>query len=181
MRGKTLQRFIDRGLRAQLRTGNLIAGQLYVALDFFPNEPRVQMDLAKAPLEIPTVSGGFAELETSIGNIARKIEKLPFDDMGESIKSIVDTLDITLGNINSLVERIDSEFAPELRETLEKAQAALDAVQGALSDEAPLRGDLRGTLRDVTRAAEAIRNLADYLERHPESLLKGKREEEPSR
>jgi paraquat-inducible protein B len=101
--------------------------------------------------------------------------------MGAGLKSIVNTLDITLRNINSMVERVDAELAPELRETLEKAQAALDAVQGALSDEAPLRGDLRGTLRDVTRAAEAIRNLADYLERHPESILKGKREEEPSR
>ena len=179
MRAKTLQRFIDRGLRAQLRTGNLIAGQLYVTLDFFPNEPKVQVDLAKAPLEIPTVSGGFAELETSIGNIARKIEKLPFDEMAAGVKSIVNTLDITLRNINSMVERVDAELAPELRETLEKARSALGAVQGALSGEA--QGDLRGTLRDVTRAAEAIRNLADYLERHPESLLKGKREEEPSR
>jgi paraquat-inducible protein B len=179
MRAKTLQRFIDRGLRAQLRTGNLIAGQLYVTLDFFPNEPRVQVDLAKAPLEIPTVSGGFAELETSVGNIARKIERLPFDEMAAGVRSIVDTLDLTLRNINSMVERVDAELAPELRETLEKAQAALGAVQGALSGEA--QGDLRGTLRDVTRAAEAIRNLADYLERHPESLLRGKREEEPSR
>jgi paraquat-inducible protein B len=181
MRAKTLQRFIDRGLRAQLRTGNLITGQLYVTLDFFPNEPKVQVDLAKAPLEIPTASGGFAELQTSIENIARKIEKLPFDEMAAGVKSIVDTLDITLRNINSMVERVDAELAPELRETLEKARAALDAVQGALSSEAPLQGDLRGTLRDVTRAAEAIRNLADYLERHPESLLRGKREEEPSR
>jgi paraquat-inducible protein B len=177
MRMKTVQRFIDRGLRAQLRTGNLITGQLYVTLDFFPNERKARLDLARAPLEIPTVSGGFGELQSSLESIARKIEKLPLDEMAEGFNTAVATLDDTLRNVNTLVSRADAELAPELRETLAKARAALGTVQGALAEEAPLQGDLRGTLRDVTRAAEAIRNLADYLERHPESLITGKREE----
>ena len=99
----------------------------------------------------------------------------------DDLKRIVATLEVTLRNVNALVQRVDREIAPELRQTLESARAALGQAQGALSDEAPLQGDLRGTLRDVTRAAEAIRNLADYLERHPESLLRGRRDEEPTR
>jgi paraquat-inducible protein B len=181
MRAQTVQRFVDRGLRAQLKTGNLITGQLYVTLDYFPNEPKVQIDLAAAPLELPTASGGFTELQSSVESIVRKIEKLPLDEIGADIRNIVKTLDATLRNVNALVERVDSEIAPELSQTLESARSALGQVQGALSDEAPLHGDLRGTLRDVARAAEAIRNLADYLERHPESLLRGRRDEEPSR
>jgi paraquat-inducible protein B len=178
VRAQTLQRFIDRGLRAQLKTGNLITGQLYVTLDYFPSEPKVRIDLAAAPLEIPTASGGFTELQTSLETIVKKIEKMPLDEMGTDLKEIVKTLDQTMRGVNALVTRVDTEIAPELRETLERAQGALGQVQGVLSDEAPLQGDLRGTLRDVGRAAEAIRNLADYLERHPESLLRGRGDEE---
>jgi paraquat-inducible protein B len=181
VRAQALQRFVDRGLRAQLKTGNLITGQLYVTLDYFPNEPKVKIDLAAAPLEIPTASGGFTELQTSLENIVHKIEKMPLDEMAADLKNVVATLDVTLRNVNALVERMDSEIAPELRQTLEAARSALGQAQGALSEDAPLQGDLHGTLRDVGRAAEAIRNLADYLERHPESLLRGRREEEPRR
>ena len=181
VRAKTLQRLVDHGLRAQLKTGNLITGQLYVTLDFFPNEPKARIDLAKTPLEIPTASGGFTELQSSVENVVRKIEKLPLDEIGADLKNIVKTLDATLRNVSALVERVDTEIAPELRQTLESARGALGRVQGALSEDAPLQGDLHGTLRDVARAAEAIRNLADYLERHPESLLRGRRDEEPSR
>jgi paraquat-inducible protein B len=179
IRAQALQRFIDRGLRAQLKTGNLITGQLYVTLDYFPNEPKVKIDLAAAPLEIPTASGGFTELQTSVENIVHKIEKMPLDEIAGDLKNIVATLDVTLRNVNALVERMDTEIAPELRQTLEAARGALGQAQDALSQDAPLQGDLHGTLRDVGRAAEAIRNLADYLERHPESLLRGRREEEP--
>src|SRR5581483_3684365 len=82
VRARTLQRPVDHGLRAQLKTGNLITGQLYVTLDFFPNEPKAQIDLAKAPLELPTASGGFTELQSSLENVVKKIEKLPLDQMG---------------------------------------------------------------------------------------------------
>jgi paraquat-inducible protein B len=180
MRAKTVQRFIERGMRAQLGTGNLVTGQLYVTLDFFPGAPRATMNLAKAPLEIPTISGGFSELQTSIENIARTLEKIPFVEVVADFKKMVNTLDTSLHKVDTLVERLDTEIAPELRATLEEARATLQQAQGMLSEDAPMQGDLRGTLRDVTRAADAIRNLADYLERHPESLLRGK-QEEPSR
>jgi len=181
VRAKILQGLVEHGLRAQLKTGNLITGQLYVTLDFFPNERKAQIDLAKAPLELPTASGGFTALQSSVENIVRKIEKMPLDEIAADLKNIVKTLDATLKNVNALVGRVDTEIAPELRQTLEAARAALGQAQGALSGDAPLQGDLHGTLRDVGRAAEAVRNLADYLERHPESLLRGRRDEEPSR
>jgi len=84
---------------------------------------------------------------------------------------------VTLKEVNTLVSRMHTELAPELRATLEEARATLNRAQGLLAEDAPLQGDLRTTLRDVSRAAQAVRDLADYLERHPESLLRGKREE----
>jgi paraquat-inducible protein B len=179
MRAQFLQRFIDRGLRAQLRTGNFITGQSYITLDFFPKAARARMDPGRTPLEIPTVPGGLEEIQASITGLLQKLDKLPLDRVAADASEALGALRQTLHDVSRVAGRIDAEIAPELRSTLEQARATLDQAQGVLSQDAPLQGDLRGTLREVTRAAEALRSLADYLERHPESILRGKREEPP--
>jgi paraquat-inducible protein B len=73
------------------------------------------------------------------------------------------------------MEKLANEVAPELRTTLEQARKTLSSAQEMLSTDSPTQGDLRETLQEVTKAAETVRALADYLERHPESLLRGKR------
>jgi len=178
IRAQTLQRFINRGLRAQLRTGNLVTGQLYISLDFFPNTQPVRVvSRSEEPLEIPTVPGGLEEIQNSLTALLQKLDKIPLDEMAGDLRDSARNLQLALSEISRLVSRFDDQIAPELVSTLQQARGAIEQAQGALSQDAPLQGDLHGTLREVTRAAESIRSLADYLERHPESLLRGKREE----
>ncbi len=176
-RAETLQRFVDRGLRAQLRTGNLLTGQGYISLDYCPKEPKVKIDRSKTPLEIPTVPGGFEELQTAVTNVAKNLEKVPFQEVAADFRKGVASLEATLKEVNTVATRLHTEIAPEFRATLEEARATLVKAQGLLAEDAPLQGDLQTTLREVSRAARAVRDLADYLERHPESLLRGKQEE----
>ena len=46
---------IAHGVRAQLRTGNLLTGALYVAFDFFPNAPPASVDWSQKPVQLPTI------------------------------------------------------------------------------------------------------------------------------
>lgn len=172
---RRMQRFVARGLRAQLRSANLLTGQLYVALDFFPKAAPARFDPAKVPPEIPTVAGSLAELQESIGNIVRTLEKVPFDRLVADLRQSLRTLEGTLKRADALMGRLSSEVAPELRTTLEQARRTLAAAQQVLANDSPVQGDLRETLQEVTKAAESVRALADYLERHPESLIRGKR------
>jgi paraquat-inducible protein B len=55
----------------------------------------------------------------------------------------------------------------------------MDGANQVLSRDAPVQLDLRETLREVSRAAQSLRVLGDYLEQHPESLIRGKREDKP--
>ena len=51
-----MQRLVEqRGLRAQLRSGNLLTGQLFVAFDFFPNAPKAKIDWSREPVELPVM------------------------------------------------------------------------------------------------------------------------------
>ena len=75
-RAAVLRRLIEeRGLRAQLKSGSLLTGQLYVALDYYPGAAKVKVDLRNDEVELPVVPGTFAVLETKLTSILEKIER----------------------------------------------------------------------------------------------------------
>jgi len=88
-------------------------------------------------------------------------------------------LNRTLQDSDKLVTRLDAEVAPQARATLEEARRTLNSAERTLARDAPLQQDLRGALHELSRAAQSLRLLAEYLERHPEALIRGKREEKP--
>lgn len=163
-----LGRLVERGLRAQLRSGNLLTGQLYVALDFAPKSAPVQVNLARRPLEIPTLASNLDQIQTQIAGLVERLDKLPLEDIGNNLRD-------TLKSADGLIKQLDSDLAPEAKKTLNDVRQTLDAVNGSLvSPEGPLGQDLQNTLREAERAARSLRNLGDYLQRHPEALLRGK-------
>jgi paraquat-inducible protein B len=170
-----LDRLVARGLRAQLKSANLLTGQLYVALDFFPKAPKATIDWSKKPVQLPTAPGALEDIQQTLGNIAGKLEKVPFDTIGADASRALKTLDTTLKSANSTLGQVDKTVVPELRGTLEQARKALGNAERTLSSDAPVQQDLRDTLDEVGRAARTLRDLADYLSRHPESLIRGKR------
>ena len=66
-----------------------------------------------------------------------------------------------------------------MRKTLGEVRKTLGGANQVLAGDAPVQLDLRETLREVSRAAQSLRVLSDYLEQHPESLIRGKREDKP--
>jgi paraquat-inducible protein B len=102
---------------------------------------------------------------------------VPFDQIAEDLHKALVDLRATLKKVDSLTQHIDTEITPEMRAAIEQARKTLGAAQQVLSSDSPVQGDLRDTLEQVNRAAESLRALTDYLERHPESLLRGRREE----
>ncbi|MGS0741324.1 PqiB family protein [Glaciimonas sp. GG7] len=172
-----LQFMIGRGLRAQLRTGNLLTGQIYVALDFFPKAPPVTVDVAKTPLELPTIPNSLDEIQSQIAEIARKLSKVPFDQIAGDLQKTLGTLNRTLTNAEQLTKTLNTDVAPEIAAAMKDVRKTLTSAQHTLSEDAPLQQDIRQTLQEVSRSAASVRVLTDYLERHPESLLRGKKEE----
>ncbi|MFT4174232.1 MAG: MlaD family protein [Herbaspirillum sp.] len=171
-------RMIEGGLRGQLRTGSLITGQLYVALDFFPKAEKVKFNIQQRPAEIPTVAGDLQELQTTLSSIAGKIDKIPFEQLSTDLHHAINSLDTTLKSSDALLQRLNNEVAPGLRDTLQDARKTLDSANRVLGQDSPTQSDLRDTLREVSRAAASVRTLTDYLDRHPEALIRGRRPED---
>ena len=174
-----LQRLVSNGLKAQLRTGNLLTGQLFVALDFVPGSTTIAssaMLAADGSVRLPTTPGTLSEIQPQIAEIVQKISKIPFDEIGRDLRS-------TLASTSNAITRLTPEAQKalvEVQRTLARTQTSLDNLDRNVIDaNAPVQRGLDDTLQELQRTARALRVLSDYLQQHPESLLRGKPSDPP--
>jgi paraquat-inducible protein B len=169
-----LDNLVQHGLRAELKTGNLLTGQKFVALDLYQEAPTDRVDWNEQPAIFPTISAGLEDIQDSVGSIMRKFDKVPFDQLSTKLVTTMATLEQTLKSADHLLQTVNGSLAPQVQATLAEAQAAMKNAKEILAQDAPLSSDLGATLLEVSRAAKSINALVDYLERHPEALLRGK-------
>jgi paraquat-inducible protein B len=176
-RQQAMDVLVKGGLRAQVRTGSLLTGQLYVAIDFFKDAKPAQVAWNEKPPRFPTVEGAFTGIEENITQITKKIAAMPIEDIGKDTKKALETFNATLKTVDEAIKHLDTKVTPELHDALVDLRNSLAKVDGLLAQDAPLQEDLRNALREVSRAAASARVLFDYLELHPDSVIRGKPEE----
>jgi paraquat-inducible protein B len=176
---KLVDSLVAHGLRAELKSANLLTGQKYVDLDMHADAPAEKVWWNEEPFVFPTVSNGLDEIQDSMGSIARKLSKVPFDQISFRLLSTMTSLEQTLKSTDQLMRHVDGSIAPQVEAALAEAQAAMKNAKDLLAQDAPLQSDLGATLLQLSRAAKSVTALVDYLERHPESLLRGKPGDSP--
>jgi paraquat-inducible protein B len=160
MRRRLIDSLVSHGVRAQLRMGNLLTGAVYVALDVFKGTPPAKVDWSQKPVELPTVPGQLEQVEASVENVIKKIDKMPLQEIGDNLNKALVDLDPALISA---------------RETLVAAHGTLGNATNLMAPNSVQFEELDSTLQEVSRAARSVRVLADYLERHPEALIRGKK------
>jgi paraquat-inducible protein B len=180
----SLAGLVERGLRAQMRSANLLTGQQYISLEFVSGARKASMNVSRSPPEIPTVPGTAQELQATIASIAKKLDSIQFEKIGADVQTTLQTATKTL-------DRVDREVTPAVRDTmveakeamidarkaLVKASSAMASVERTAAGAEALPLEASDALREIARAAESFRVLADYLERHPEAVIRGKKQE----
>ena len=185
-------RLVERGLRAQLKLVNLLTGQLAVSLNIYPDVPKAALVYGGKYPEMPTLPTPLEEIAGTVSRLLKKIDQLPLDRIAgglerdlntldstlKSADASLKTLDETLADMQKLVRNIDAEMAPEATAAIEELRRTLTALQGNFGADSPLSSDARQAFDEFAKAARSMRTLTDYLERHPESLLRGKKGDE---
>jgi paraquat-inducible protein B len=120
------------------------------------------VDWSQQPVQLPTVPGQLQATEETVENILKKVDKMPLQEIGDNLNKAIANLNLTLVT----------------------ARGALDSTNSMVSNANHLVGpnsmqaqELDTTLQAVAGAASSVRVLADYLERHPETLIRGKKGE----
>jgi paraquat-inducible protein B len=170
----------DRGLRAQLETGSLLTGELYVGFEYVPNAPKPKIDWTMEPLELPVASGGLASIEAKLNSILTKVDNMPLAEIGVNVKNALGTLNQTLKQADTLLSRVDTELLPEGTKTIEAMHRAIvDADRALVGKDSPTVQDLHDMMAELTDAARSVRIFVSYLQQHPSMLIRGKKEEHP--
>ena len=149
---------IKEGLRARLASQSYLTGQLRIDLVMLPDTKIVMFESPKKENipQIPTVLSQKEEL-------VRGLNKIRIQETLEKINTVADTLGKEL---------------PVLIPTLTQSAENLDKTLAQIAQNSEeTMSNLNETLHNVSDAAKSIENLTDYLERHPESLIKGKKGE----
>jgi paraquat-inducible protein B len=170
---RLVEQLVARGLRAQPRTGNLLTGQLYIALDFIPGARPVRFAANAQTLEIPTVPGGTQELQQKLAAVVAKIDRLPIEEIGQQLHTDLVDLHRTLGDFRT-------QALPAGTASLQSLRTTLDRVNETLADDSSWRERVDQTLDEARRSLQSLRSLTDYLDRHPEAVLRGRHPSQPA-
>jgi paraquat-inducible protein B len=198
-----LRALVRERMRVVLDTSSFLTGEKELALEYAPGATPASVATEGPTLILPGEAHDIGRLTTTLGSIAAKIDRIPFEAIGEhashalaSIDHVVSgpelaralsDLDQALRQVSELARQAKADMGPALArlpaisEKLERAADNAQAVFGeaGYGSDSTTQRNLERMLDQVADAARSIRLLADFLNRHPEALVSGRRENEP--
>lgn len=191
---------VKSGLRARLELQSFVTGQLYVGFDFYPDTPVKLMGFESEYPELPTIPSVSQEVESTVRGLVARLQELPLTEIANNLNESVASLKSLLSSpdLEAAVAQLD-DTVTETREmvtdargllddvgaqvdpvaggavaALDQARATLATIDGAVQPDSEVRYELARALEEMTEAANAIRRLADYIERNPSSVVFGR-------
>ena len=194
------KRLVAHGMRAELETTSYVTGALAVSFDFLPNPPPAQLTFEGTDMVLPTLGGGVGSLVTSATQILQSVNAIPFAQIGNNASTLLATLNTTLGgpelkqavtaatgtliDLQGLIKRTDAGLSPlmrrlpeistDLEQTLGRANQLVGSVDTGYGSNSQFSRDLERLMSQFNDAARSIRLLTDFLDRHPEALIRGR-------
>ena len=202
---KNMPKLIKHGLRARLGMQSLITGKLLIEIDVYPDTPVNLKNINKEYTEIPTIPSTTSKLaqaleKLNLEEIQNKLESAlaGIDNLfrNPDLTASIEALKGTLQRAQKFITRVDGHVDPlakDARKTVKdigklandvngrvkavttSLDKTLSAARGVISEDAPLVVELESTLKEISAMSRSIRQLADYLEQHPETLIRGKK------
>lgn len=166
-RHAVLERMVSQGFRAQLKSGNLLTGQLLVALDLHKNAPPAQIVWQEPYPEFPTIPTPLEEITADLTNIVQKIDRIPLDQIGADLRD-------SLGAMSELTRQLNQDVIPKLNDALVSADRTLASANSMVGIDSPVNQELRRALVELTETTRSLGLAADQFEREPESVLRGR-------
>ncbi len=166
---RSLSWMIDRGMRAQLRTANLLTGQLYIALDEFPKAPRVANSGGGLPLNIPTIpADDLGKIQEQVSSIVAKIDKMPIEEIGKELNN-------ALRQLTQFTASLDKSVVPELNATMAQLRKSLKDFDALIEPGSPMTNQFDALVEELTKASRSLRQLTDTIQKQPDSIIMGRK------
>ena len=178
------RRLVHRGMRAQLQTASYLTGQKTLALGLVPNAPKAELTKDGDDWVIPSAGGGLDNILSAAGDIAAKLDRIPLDEIGANLNATLRSASGAMGSVQELARKADSGLSPalarlpslmtSLQDAVAKAGRAVGSLDTSYGKDSQFSREVERALVQVGDTARSVRLLADYLDQHPEALVRGR-------
>jgi len=189
---------VHEGMRAVLESSNFLTGQKDISMQYIPGAVPAEIGREGAAIVLPSQPGGLDNITSSLSDIATKLDQIPFADIGKNLDNVLKSVDrtvsgpdvqqalrslsATLADVRHLVRQADAGMTPvlkrlpqisaDLQQAVAHANAALG--EGGYGGNSDFQHSMERLLDQINEAARSVRLLADFLDRHPEALIRGR-------
>jgi paraquat-inducible protein B len=185
-----LRKLVKKGLRAQLQTISLLTGELFVNLDFHKDSPEANITQEKGLYVLPTVPATIETLKSDIQTLLDRLARVPFEEIGKNLNNSIEMVndevipeiskglkdvDNLIKNSNITLEDFKKDILPKLDTFVANLNSSIDQIKRSyINKNSRFNTKILRLLDEITRTTKSIKSLVDYLQRHPDSILKGK-------
>lgn len=197
--GGGISHALELGLRASLKSSNLLTGQMYVDMDYYPEQGPSEVMVVEDYVVLPTVESGLGQLEEKVTAVLDKLNDAPVETLLAELEETTIQAKLTMETLNarligagplltesqatlqevrtsldSLNKLMSSESTQAIPDDLRVTLASINATLKPLSQEGAVYGDLRRTLDELRAATRAVQSTAETISEKPNSLIFGK-------
>jgi paraquat-inducible protein B len=184
---------VGAGLRARLASARPLGGETIVVLAMVPEAPAATLGRGAGLPEIPAAPSRAEEAADRLQDLMERLSRAPVEQMvadlqeamaalkalatGPELRDALAGLGDGAAELRAQVSRLGARADPmlnSLNETVRTANRTLGSLDRQLGERSPLLTELHGLLRELSGAARSLRLMADYLERNPDALIRGK-------
>lgn len=194
---------LSQGMHVEVSSTNFVTGQKVLALDYGGDAKPTELPTEDGAFVVPGQGGGgLSDMTSSLGAMAAKLNQIPFEDIGKnvdrtlrSVNEIVNgpklqnaltELSATLQEVRRLAHDVNAGMAPALArmpqvaDQLQQVAQKLNAVLGesGYGQSSDFQHNIAELVAQARDAARSIRLFVDYLDRHPEALIRGRSAED---
>ena len=126
---------------------------------------------------VPTIPASFDRLQDNLMKISDSIGKISFNEIGGELQAVLKEAKTALQKIGALADKLDQRTAPQLQETLSALETTLAEMEGVVGKDSPLLFNAGKTMDELNLTLRSLRDLANSLQKQPQSLIFGKEKE----
>jgi paraquat-inducible protein B len=162
------QKLIDRGMRAEIATTSFVTGQKNISLTIVPHAAPVKLTQEGDAYVFPSQDSNLDNVVASLSDISNKLDKVPFQQIGDNLNNLLKTANGTLGGAQT------RQAIAQLAVTLKTMDTTLSMLNQSFGNDSEFQNNLEQLMEESSSALNSIKQLSDYLNRHPSALLLGR-------
>lgn len=174
--------WIQNGMRASLKPGNLLTGAVYVDFDIYPDPPPAHMEKLGQYEVFPSVSSGITVLANQVSDVLNKVNNLQIEESLAAMQATFADYQLLASDMRALLAQPNTQnLSTDFNHNFEKMSKSMqqfevtmrqfDKTMASYQAGSQFHHQLQQTLAEFKRLSEQLQPLTRSLNEQPNMLI----------